>query len=199
MAAIQRVAVEQHGCLVLAESGNSFAWATHHLQFTQAGRYRVSTGVGSMGHCAAGVVGAAFAGDRTAVAIVGDGAMLMNNEVNTAVKLGAPAIWIVLNDSRYNMCEQGMAVLGLHADARMPEVDFAMLAKALGAAGEIVASELELDAALETAITAKGPFVLDVRIDPASLAPSMARNRGLRAQGIGRAPDDQDVSFPLRP
>jgi thiamine pyrophosphate-dependent acetolactate synthase large subunit-like protein len=198
MAAIQRVAIDRHHSLVMAESGNSFAWATHTLRFQDAGQYRVSTGVGAMGHCAAGVVGAAFASGRTAVAIVGDGAMLMNNEVSTAVKLGAPAVWIVLNDARYNMCEQGMAVLGLEADAGIPEVDFAMLAQAMGAAGEIVVSELELDRALETAIAAKRPFVLDVRIDATRPAPSMARNRGLRALGVGLAPGGKDVSFPAR-
>jgi acetolactate synthase-1/2/3 large subunit len=198
MAAIQRVAIDRHHSLVMAESGNSFAWATHYLRFQDAGRYRVSTGVGAMGHCAAGVVGAAFASSRTAVAIVGDGATLMNNEVSTAVKLGVSAIWIVLNDSRYNMCEQGMAVLGLEADAGIPEVDFAMLAQAMGAAGEVVASELDLDGALETAISAKRPFVLDVRIDPTRPAPSMARNRGLRALGVGVAPLSKDVSFPPR-
>jgi acetolactate synthase-1/2/3 large subunit len=197
MQSIQKVAIDQHDCLIMAESGNSFTWATHYLRFTKAGQYRVSTGVGSMGHFAAGVMGAALAGQRTAVAIVGDGALLMNNEINTAVKLGAPAVWIVLNDSRYNMCEQGMAVLGLSADARMPPVDFGMLARALGAGGEIVESEMDLDGALETAIGARRPFVLDVRIDPACPAPSMARNRGLRAQGIGNP--TQDVSFPSRP
>jgi acetolactate synthase-1/2/3 large subunit len=199
MQAIQSVAVEKHDCLVLAESGNSFTWATHYLRFTETRRYRVSTGVGSMGHCAAGVVGAALAGDRTAVAIVGDGALLMNNEINTAVKVGAPAIWIVLNDARYNMCEQGMAILGLSADAGMPPVDFAMLARALGAGSETVESEMDLERALEIAIAARGPFVLDVRIDPACLAPSMARNRGLQAQGIGSAGSGQDVAFPTRP
>jgi acetolactate synthase-1/2/3 large subunit len=198
MAAIQRVMVDGHDCLVLAESGNSFAWATHGLRFREAGRYRVSTGVGSMGHCAAGVVGATLAGKRSAVAIVGDGAMLMNNEVNTAVKFGAPAIWIVLNDSRYNMCEQGMAALGLEADARIPEVDFAMLAKAMGADGEIVESEFDLDRALKTALSAEGPYVLDIRIDPTCPAPSMARNRGLRALGVGTPPFSPDVSFPPR-
>ena len=198
MAAIQRVVVDGHDCLVLAESGNSFAWATHSLRFRDAGRYRVSTGVGSMGHCAAGVVGAALAGGRPAVAIVGDGSMLMNNEINTAVKIGAPAIWVVLNDSRYNMCEQGMAALGLEADAAIPEVDFAMLARAMGAVGDIVESELDLDQALKTALLAERPYVLDIRIDPTRLAPSMARNRGLRALGVGSVPVSPDVSFPPR-
>ena len=60
-------------------------------------------------------------------------------------------MWIVLNDARYNMCEQGMSVLGLQADARIPPVDFAMFAQALGAKGEIVESEMDLDGALERA------------------------------------------------
>jgi len=198
MDAIQRVAIETHDCVVMAESGNSFTWATHYLRFAKPGRYRVSTGVGSMGHFATGVVGAALAGSRPAIAIVGDGAMLMSNEISTAVKLGVSAVWIVLNDSRYNMCEQGMTVLGLEADARIPPVDFAMFGRALGAAGEVVDSEMNLDGALETAIAARSPFVLDIRIDPACLAPSMARNRGLRAQGIGNPSVGQDVSFPGR-
>ncbi len=197
MSAIQRVAIDQHDCLVMAESGNSFTWATHYLRFKNPGRYRVSTGVGSMGHFTTGVVGAAIAGQRTAIAIAGDGAMLMLNEINTAVKFNAPAVWIVLNDGRYNMCEQGMAVLGLEADARIPPVDFASYARSLGAQGELVVSEADLDKVLESAIAARSPFVVDVRIDPACPAPSMARNRGLRAQGIGKS-EDQDVSFPKR-
>jgi acetolactate synthase-1/2/3 large subunit len=124
--------------------------------------------------------------------------MLMNNEISTAVRFDAPAIWVVLNDARYNMCEQGMAVLGLQADARIPTVNFAMLARALGASGQVVESEMDLDTALETAVAARSPFVLDVRIDPRCLAPSMARNRGLRALGIGGA-GGQDVSFPGTP
>ncbi len=198
MDSIQRIAIDRHDCLVMAESGNSFTWATHYLRFTKPGRYRVSTGVGSMGHFTTGVVGAALAGQRTAVAIAGDGAMLMLNEISTAVKFSAPAVWIVLNDARYNMCEQGMTALGLEADAGIPLVDFAMFARSLGAGGEVVESELDIDGALEKAVDARRPYVLDIRIDAACLAPSMARNRGLRAQGIGKPGSGQDVSFPAR-
>ena len=180
MLAIQEVVIDRHSAVVLAESGNSFAWASHGLRFNEAGRYRVSTGVGSMGHAGAGVVGAALAASGKAVAIVGDGAMLMNNEINTAVKFDVPAVWIVLNDARYNMCEQGMATLGLSADASFPQVDFAMLARALGADGIRVEREAELVPALERAMAAAGPFVLDVRIDPKRRAPSQGRNRGLQ-------------------
>ena len=195
MDAIQEVVIERNGAMVLAESGNSFAWASHCLRFSEAGRYRVSTGVGSMGHAGAGVVGAAQGRGGKAVAILGDGAMLMNNEINTAVKFDLPAVWIVLNDARYNMCEQGMATLGLAADASIPEVDFAMLARALGAEGLRVEREAELVPAFERAMAASGPFVLDVKIDPMRTAPAQGRNRGLRAQIADAAPG-HPVSFP---
>lgn len=194
MAAIQSVVVDGSEAPVLAESGNSFTWATHLLRFASP-RYRVSTQLGAMGHCVAGVVGAALARGGKAVAIVGDGAMLMNSEVNTAAKYGAQAVWIVLNDARYNMCEQGMAALGLHADAGFPAVDFAGLARAMGAEGERVGCESELAPALARAMQAAGPYVMDVAIDAARIAPAQGRNRGLKALsgGPGAPPA---VSFP---
>lgn len=195
MAAVQRVVIEAHEALVLAESGNAFTWASHLLQFKAPGRYRVSTGIGAMGHATTGVVGAALGRGGKAVALVGDGAMLMHNEINTAVKFDVPAVWIVLNDARYNMCEQGMAILGLQADAAIPEVDFALLARALGADGLRVEREADLPWALTHALAAPGPFVLDVRLDPTRVAPAHGRNRGLRGQ-IATVQAPAQVSFP---
>lgn len=197
MQAIQSAIVEGSDAIVMAESGNSFTWSTNLLRFAQAGRYRVSTGVGSMGHAVTGVLGAAQARRGKAVAIVGDGAMLMNNEISTAVKYQLPAIWIVLNDARYNMCYQGMKLLGLTgADALIPETDFVTIARGMGADGVRVTKEAEIKAALEKAIASKGPFVIDVVIDPSRPAPSKGRNQGLAAQGIKGAAHKQ-VSFPL--
>ncbi|MGB6295882.1 MAG: thiamine pyrophosphate-binding protein, partial [Rivularia sp. (in: cyanobacteria)] len=50
MEAIQHVIVDGSDAVVMAECGNSFTWSTNLLQFNQANRYRVSTGVGAMGH-----------------------------------------------------------------------------------------------------------------------------------------------------
>ncbi len=198
MAAIQKTIVEGTDAVVMAESGNSFTWSTNLLRFNQAGRYRVSTGVGAMGHAVTGVVGAAIARNRLAVAIVGDGAMLMNNEISTAVKYQAPAIWIVLNDARYNMCFQGMKLLGLTgADALIPETDFVTIARGMGADGARVTTESDLTAALEKAIAHRGPFVIDVLIDPSRPAPSKGRNQGLAAQGVKATNAPKHISFPL--
>ncbi len=197
MSAIQRLVVDGSDAVVLAESGNSFTWATHYLRFKQPDRYRVSTNLGSMGHAATGVLGAALGRNGKAVAIVGDGAMLMSMEVNTAAKQQLPAVWIVLNDGRYNMCFQGMAALDMAecADATFPPSDFAMLARSMGAQGARVANEEGLDAALVQALAASGPFVLDVLIDADQVAPTNGRNEGLRAARSVQRPER--LSFPV--
>ncbi len=199
MDVIQRQVVDATEATLLAESGHAFIWATHRLRFATPGRYRVSTGFGAMGHATTGVVGAALASTKTgrgcrAVALVGDGSMLMHNEINTAVKYAAPAVWIVLNDGRYGMCCQGMETLGLRADALFPAVDFVAMARAQGGDGVRVQHEHELDGALWQAMHANGPFVVDVLIDELARAPSGARNRGLARQ----LAHTTDVSFPSR-
>ncbi|MBN3962121.1 ScyA-related TPP-binding enzyme [Nostoc sp. NMS8] len=180
---IQQVIVDGSDAVVMAESGNSFAWVIHLLRFTRPNRYRISNGFGSMGHFVTGVVGAALAQNGKAVAIVGDGAMLMNSEVNTAVKYQVPAVWIVLNDGRYNICQQGMAYLGFsEADATIPQADFVKIAQGMGAEGIRVERESDVQIALEKAIAAKGPFVVDVIIDPTQIPPSESRNQSLMSQ-----------------
>ncbi|MBG1262448.1 thiamine pyrophosphate-binding protein [Nostoc sp. BAE] len=185
MEEIQKVIVEGSDALVISEAGNSFIWANHLLQFSQPNRYRVSTGFAAMGQAVTGVVGAALARNGKAVAIVGDGAMLMNNEISTAVRYKIPAVWIVLNDGHYNMCYQGMTSLGFQgADATIPQTDFVLIARGMGAEGIRVEKESDLQAALEQAIASTVPFVVDVVIDPSRSAPSQGRNQTLTAPGV---------------
>ncbi len=149
MQALQRNVVDRTDAFVLAECGNSFAWCNHYLRFDEPGRYRVSTLFGSMGHSAAGVVGAALASGRKAFAVVGDGAMLMNSEVSSAAQYQAQAVWIVLNDAGYGMCRDGQRMLGLagtHID--FPQVDFVDWSRAQGADGVRVETEDMLELAL---------------------------------------------------
>ncbi|MCI0572801.1 MAG: thiamine pyrophosphate-dependent enzyme [Myxococcaceae bacterium] len=189
MAALQRVVVDGSDAVVMTESGNAFAWGNQLLRFGEPHRYRVSTGYGAMAHFATGVVGTALATGRKAVAVVGDGAMLMGTELHSAVQYRAKAVWVVLNDARYNMVEQGMRALGYTPlETAMPPVDFRAMARACGAAGVRVTREEELVHALEAALAASGPFVVDVETDPRETAPWMRRIQNLIVQGADGAP-----------
>jgi acetolactate synthase-1/2/3 large subunit len=187
MAAVQNWIVDGSDALVMGESGNAFAWCNHYLRFQSPRRYRVSTLFGSMGHAATGVVGAALATGRKAVAVVGDGSMLMNSEISAAAQYRAPAVWIVLNDAGYGMCRDGHRALGLTKDGiDFPQVDFVSLARAQGADGVRVETEDELDAALEAAMGAGGPFVVDVLVDPNEASPLLKRFDSLIKQGSSK-------------
>jgi acetolactate synthase-1/2/3 large subunit len=186
MGAIQRVVVDETDAVLLMDSGNALGLGNHYLRFRHPLRYRLSTGFGSMGHAVAGVVGAALGKRGKAVALVGDGAMLMTNEINTAIACDLDAVWIVLNDARYGMVAQGMEALGWTPfGTDFPRANFAMVARGLGADGVRVESEGDVEPALRAAMAARGPFVVDVVIDPSEPVPS-GRNASLRAQGVGR-------------
>jgi acetolactate synthase-1/2/3 large subunit len=189
MSRVQRHIVEGSDAVVLTEAGNAFALGSHYLRFMEPNRYRVSSGFGSMGQAAAGVLGAALGSGRKAVAILGDGAMLMQNEINTAATYGIDAVWIVLNDARYGMIAQGMESIGwVPFQTDFSRADFVAIARAMGGDGVAVGHESELDAALERALAAKGPFVVDVTIDREEVAPAIGRNKSLVQQGVnGRA------------
>ena len=198
MQGVQREIVEQSAVSVIVEAGNALALGNHYLRFPGPGRYRASTCFASMGHASAGVLGAAL-GHEKAVAIVGDGALLMLNEINTAVSYGLRAVWIVLNDARYGMIAQGMRSIGWEPFATdFPRTDFVAIARAMGADGVRVDGEGELEAALRAGLAAPGPFVVDVIIDPSEVVPSGRRNQSLEAQGVNAAPATVDAGAPRR-
>ncbi|HTO52992.1 MAG TPA: thiamine pyrophosphate-dependent enzyme [Myxococcota bacterium] len=183
MHAVQRWVVERAGAPVLTDAGNAFAWGSYALRVSRPGQYRTSTGWGAMGHATSGVVGAARGRGGVAVALVGDGAMLMQSEVSTAVQYGVPAAWIVLNDGAYGMIAQGMRAQGFRPlETDLPKTDFCAWARALGAAGVRVERETELDAALSRIASLTGPLVVDVRVDPSEPAPFLKRVQSLIRQ-----------------
>jgi acetolactate synthase-1/2/3 large subunit len=185
---VQEVVVDGSDAIVGSEAGNAFTWANYALRFRAPGRYRTSAAWGSMGHFTAGPVGAALATGRRVVTLVGDGAMLMQHELSTAVAYRADVVWIVLNDAQLGLNHHGMTALGMApVETQLPRCDFAALAASQGAVGLTVDGEAELAAALATALATPGPVVVDVRVDPSVPSPILAlRIKSLSSQGASR-------------
>jgi acetolactate synthase-1/2/3 large subunit len=178
MAAIQRIIVDQTEIPVIADASSAMFWATRHLVFREPGRWFVEGRFGSMGSAGAIVVGAASARRGPALALVGDGSMHMQDEINTAVRYKIPAIWVVLNDSGLGIVRAGMRANGRpNHDASYPDTDFAAVALAKGAAAVRVTRQDQLDDALQAAVLAGGPFLVDVVIDQSAAPPIGARAR----------------------
>src|SRR5690606_640531 len=116
------------------------------------------------GHFANGVVGAALATGRKAVALLGDTSMLLGTELLSAVQYRAPAVWVVLNDA----AQPAYPAPNAGGQTRLDSVG---LARACGAQAVRVERESELQGALNAAMESELPFVVDVRLD--SRAPAV--------------------------
>jgi acetolactate synthase-1/2/3 large subunit len=175
MQVLQRRIVDETDAVVMSEAGTSFTWCNAGLRFEVPDRYRTSAAWGSMGHFTTGCVGAAIVRSRRVVAVVGDGAMLMNNEINTAVRYRARVVWVVLNDAQFGLNQHGMTATGMRpVETQMPRTDFVAFARSQGADGIVVNDETELDDALALALKAPCPFVIDVQIDRTIPSPVIA-------------------------
>jgi len=184
MKVIQREVVDKTDVPILVDVGNAFSFSNRYLDFNEPGRYRVHFDFGAMGCASAGVLGTCIASRKKALAIVGDGAFLMQNEINTAVRYKLPCVWVVLNDARYGMVAQGLETLfGADRGSDFPPCNFVNLARSMGANGLRVECEADLGAALNAALKEEGPFIVDVLIDKRELAPSSKRFVSLARQG----------------
>lgn len=181
-----RNALPEHAPLFV-DNGTSIIWATHYFEARRPNTYFIDLGLAAMGSAVAGVVGGALSCPQgRAVALVGDAAFAMQGmEVHTAVELGLPVVWLVLNNGGHGMVYQGETLMkgkSFGTSLFQTPIDAAALAVALGARGVRAATVDELRAALEAALRADGPTVIDALIDPNEMAPTLVSRAQTLAQ-----------------
>lgn len=140
-----------------------------------------SNGLSSMGFA----VPAALASwlehpDRPAIAVTGDGGMMMClAELSTAARLNANLTVVVLNDAALSLIDikqqrQQRPPLGV----RYPRADFATAARGMGCASWTVAALDPLEFALAEAFETDGPTLVDVSVDPSGYRDQLIALRG---------------------
>src|SRR5947209_3901747 len=114
--------------------------------------------------------------DRPVLALVGDGsAMYTNQALWTAARESLAVVYVIFNNASYRILKQRTRALkGFSAeDDRYvgmdlePLIDFVGMARALGVPGERVEKTPEIAPAVERGFASGGPYLIDVRIDPA--------------------------------
>ena len=109
----------------------------------------------------------------------------MPNVVATAVQYDIPAVWVVWNNGGYaSIRDQQRAYFGrdrelatsfLHVASGEPHrTDFVAMARSMGGDGLRVDHPADLGSAMETALAARRPFVLDVTVDDSIALPAVA-------------------------
>ena len=147
----------------IADGGDLLSFARTGLD---AKTYMDSGALGCLGIGVPFAVAAALAcPDRTVISVNGDGAFGLNAmEVDTAVRHGAGAVFIVANNGAWNIERYDQAPnYGLVVGTELGEANYAQMAQAFGAYGEQVPDPEDLPNALRRALD-NAPAVLDVLV-----------------------------------
>jgi acetolactate synthase-1/2/3 large subunit len=129
----------------------------------------ISNGLSSMGYGFPAAMAAKLEfPNKTVVCVTGDGGFsMMIHDLETAVRLSLPVIVVVFSDALLALIECVQAKKGLPSyGVGFKRVDFARISQGFGANAVRVSSFREFDVALQEAIKAQSPTVIDVPIDP---------------------------------
>jgi pyruvate dehydrogenase (quinone) len=164
--------------MVAADSGSAANWYARQLRFTGGVRGSLSGTLATMGPGVPYAIGAKFGHPRrTAIALVGDGAMQMNGlaELITIARYWRdwedPRLVVaVLHNNDLNQVTWEMRAMGgapkFAESQSLPEVSYAGFAEHLGLCGRFVDKPEQVGPAWDEALAADRPTVLDVRVDP---------------------------------
>jgi acetolactate synthase-1/2/3 large subunit len=168
------------------DAGNFSAFMHRHWCFRTPGS-QVGVANGAMGYGVPAAIGVKLAApDRTVIGLVGDGGFLMTGlDLETAVRYDLDLTIVVFRNGLHGTIAMHQArEVGRLAGTDIGPVDFAGLARSLGAFAVTVKSESELKKAFEQALAHPGPAVVEVMTDPDLITPE-ARLSDLLASAAG--------------
>ena len=161
---------------ILTNGAGNYATWVHRFHRYRGFRTQLAPTSGAMGYgVPAAIAAKAVHPERVVVAFAGDGCFLMTGqELATAVQHQLNVIFIVVNNNMYG-------TIRMHQERHFPghvygtaltNPDFAAYAKAFGASGEVVVSTAEFAPALQRAMHAGKPALIEIRIDPEAISPN---------------------------
>jgi len=155
--------------------GNCTVWV-HRFMRHRRWRTQLAPTSGSMGYGVPSAVAAKLVHpDRHVISFSGDGCFMMNGqEFATAAQYDLPVVFVVINNGMYGTIRmhQERDYTGREIATALKNPDFAALARAYGREGHVVTRTEQFRPALDQALAADGPSIIEVRIDPDVLSPT---------------------------
>jgi acetolactate synthase-1/2/3 large subunit len=148
------------GGIVTCDAGENRILMTHFYQTKAAGGFLQAAGSGPMGFGIPAALAAKLVNpDRPVVAAVGDGGFAMTmNGLMTAIEHDIPIVVVVFNNHALGWVLHGSGPFA----AEFKDFDHAAIARAMGCRGVRVEDPTALGPALQEAIAARVPTVIDV-------------------------------------
>ena len=157
--------------VIVTEVGQHQMWAAQYYRFHRPRQFLTSGGLGTMGYGLGAAIGAQIGcPDKQVINIAGDGCFRMNmNEIATAVREHLPLIEVIVDNRVLGMVRQWQDLFyGKRYSQTIlsDNIDYVKLAEAMGATAYAASTKEEFDVALDAALAAKGPVLIDAHIDP---------------------------------
>ena len=156
--------------ILTTDAGNFAGWAGRGFRFRRPGTFIGPTS-GAMGYAVPAAIAAALVHrDRPVVALAGDGGMAMTMaELETAAREGARIIVLVFDNERYGTIRmwQDRRGSGEGVGTELGPIDFAGVARGLGARGVRVERDVDLEPALRQALAEERSTVIHLVLDRA--------------------------------
>jgi acetolactate synthase-1/2/3 large subunit len=168
---LQRVLAED--AILMSDAGNFGLWPARGFRFGRQNGFLGNTS-GAMGYGLPAAIAASLCEpSRQVVALCGDGGFGMTmNELETAVRAGARPVVLVFDNRRYGTIAMHQANEGrANVATDLGTIDFAAVARAMGAQGGRVSRDVEFEPALRDALAAGRPAVIHLEIDPRWVTP----------------------------
>lgn len=154
--------------LVISDVGAHKVWAARLYQAYEPNTVIISNGFAAMGIALPGAIAAKLVyPERQVVALVGDGAFLMNSqELETATRLGTAIKVVVWRDNAYGLIDwKQRNEFGRPFGVEFGNPDLVAYAQSFGIAGFRPSSSEDLYPTLMRALEHDGPALVDVPID----------------------------------
>lgn len=154
---------------VVTDVGRFMSAPWRFLHVDDPARFLHTTHFGSIGLALGTALGASVAcPDSLTLAVIGDGGFAMSlAELSTAVRLDLPLVVVVVDDGAYGAEYRKLLRHGVDpAYSFVQWPDFAVVARAFGARAMTVRSVEDLALLVAMRDEARGPIVVDLKIDP---------------------------------
>jgi acetolactate synthase-1/2/3 large subunit len=156
--------------ILTTDAGNFAGWAGRGFRFRRPGTFIGPTS-GAMGYAVPAAIAAALIHrDRPVVALAGDGGMAMTMaELETATRESARIIVLVFDNEQYGTIRMWQARRGSGEGiaTELGTVDFAAIARGLGARGVRVDRDADVEPALRQALAEERSTVIHLALDRA--------------------------------